>query len=100
VLLCTINLLIRACSLTRPHQHVCGVVATMYLKMNHLAWPNLDSENSRSDLGEDILDTHYIWGSPRGYIWSYPTRRLALARESFQGALIGTRGSVNLSIPQ
>ena len=88
----------------RDHTNcVCGVAATMY-RRKHGPWRfgrKLDSEDggehSGRGLPEGTPETHLHMGKAQGYPRSYPTRSLALARDSLRGAPTRTRGSLRAS---
>ena len=79
----------------------------MYWREQGLWWfgQKLDSEDggerSGRGLPEGTPETHLCVGKAQGYPWSYPTRSLALARDSLRGSPMRTRGKVErFSIPR
>ena len=88
----------------RDHTNrVCGVAATVYQREQvprRFGWM-LDSEDggewSGRGLPEGTPKTHLCMEKARGYPRSYPTRSLALARDSLRGAPTRTRGSLRAS---
>jgi hypothetical protein len=103
----------RACTsvglvVLRDHTNrACGVAATVYRREQgpRRFGQKLDSEDggerSRRGLLEGTLETHLRVGKDQGYPRSYPTRSLALARDSLQGAPTKTRGKLEcFSIPR
>jgi hypothetical protein len=92
----------------RDHtNHVCGVAATMYRREQGPCrfGRKLDSEDDRERSGrglpEDTSESHLRVGKARGYLWSYLTGSLTLARDSLREALTRTRGKLErFSIPR
>ena len=82
---------------------VCGVAATVYRREQgpRRFDRKLDSEDggerSGRGLPEGTPETHLYVGKAQGYPWSYPTRSLALARDSLRGAQRGLWGSLRAS---
>ena len=96
----------RACTsaglvVLRDHtNHICGVAATVY-RREQGPWQfgqKLDSKNNGECSGRGLLEgtpeTHLHVENDRGYPRSYPTRSLALARDSLRGAPTRSRGSL------
>ena len=85
----------------RDHTYrVCGVVATVYQR-EQCPWcfdlkldSEGDGERSERGLSEGTPETYLCMGKARGYLWSYPTGSLALARDFFRGAQTRTRGKL------
>ena len=85
----------------RDHtNHVCGVAATVYRReqgprcFDRKLGSEDVGEQSERGLPEGTSETHLHVGKAQGYPWSYPTRSLALARDSLQAAPTRTRGKL------
>ena len=84
----------------RDHTNrVCGVAATVYRREQgpRRFGRKLDSEDGGERSGRGTLETHLHMGKAGGYPRSYPTRSLALVRDSLRGAPTRTRGSLRAS---
>ena len=88
----------------RDHTNrVCGVAATLYRReqgSRRFGW-KLDSEDGGEQSGRGLSkgtpETHLRVGKAQGYPQSYPTRSLALMRDSLRGVPMRTWGSLSAS---